>query len=217
MSRLTDESMKKRFCTESFGRRVFTGTQGVWRRFAPALVLSLVATLAIAQPPVGDLEKVELPVIKAPVAPPSGEAAEKIQKALQGDAPAPTGDGMLDDVLSIIEKRGSVLDGSVLDSEIDPLSDPADQRSKASGAGKNDVGPLSGPAASFRLAEQLLATARRLERATPSKAADRTPRIVTHDDLAKPSVEMLPVESLVYQMRLRAVELMKSGLEASRE
>jgi hypothetical protein len=217
MNRSTDESMKKRFSTESFGRRVFTGTQGVWRRFAPALVLSLVATLAIAQPPVGDLDEVELPVLKTPTVPPSGDAAEKIQKALRGDAPAPTGDGMLDDVLNIIKKRGSVLDGSVLDSEIDPLSDAADQQSKASGAGKNDVGSLSGPAASFRLAEQLLATARRLERATPSEKTDRTPRIVTGDDLAKPPVEMLPIESLVYQMRLRAVELMKSGLEASRE
>ncbi|KLU06325.1 hypothetical protein RISK_001536 [Rhodopirellula islandica] len=179
--------------------------------------MALIATLAIAQPPVDDWKKLELPTVDTPVVPSSDRATEKIQKALEGVAPVPTGDGMLDDVLNIIQRRGSVLDGSVLDSEIDPLSDPADQRSKVSGAGKNDVDSLSGPAASFRLAEQLLATARRLERAIPSEKAERIPRIVTGEDLAKPPVEMLPVETLVYQMRLRAVELMKSGLEASRE
>ncbi|WDQ19088.1 hypothetical protein [Rhodopirellula sp. P2] len=209
--------MKKRLGQESFGKQSLPEAACRCGRVVPAMALALVATSAIAQPPVDDWKKLELPTVERPVVPPSDRAAEKIQKALEGDAPVPTGDGMLDDVLNIIQRRGSVLDGSVLDSEIDPLSDPADQRSKVSGPGTKDVGSLSGPAASFRLAEQLLATARRLEKAIPSRKAERTPRIVTGEDLAKPPAEMLPVESLVYQLRLRAVELMQSGLQASRE
>ncbi|KAA1259289.1 hypothetical protein LF1_18190 [Rubripirellula obstinata] len=39
----------------------------------------------------------------------------KIREVLQGNQPAPTGDGVLEDVLGVIQRQGSVLDGSTLD------------------------------------------------------------------------------------------------------
>ena len=46
---------------------------------------------------------------------PIPKAEQKIRDALNGDAALPTGDGMLDDVIDIVRRRGSILDGSVLD------------------------------------------------------------------------------------------------------
>lgn len=186
-------------------------------RMTPAVMLMSIATAAIAQPPTDDWKEAELPTVKTPSGAPPDKAVEKIQQALDGDPLNSTGDGMLDDVLSVIKRRGSVLDGSVLDSQIDPLGDVAGENSTSLQSGKSASKRSSGPTETFRLAEQLLATARRLEKASQVSKTNRAPRIVSGDDLAKPHADMLPVETLVYQMRLRAVQLMQSGLNASRE
>lgn len=47
--------------------------------------------------------------------PPVSPAEQKIRDALQGRADKPTGDGVLDDVIGLIKKKGSILDGSSLD------------------------------------------------------------------------------------------------------
>lgn len=182
-----------------------------------AVMLMSIATAVFAQPPTDDWKELELPTVETPNGTPADEAEEKIHKALEGDPLNPTGDGMLDDVLSVIRKRGSVLDGSVLDSQIDPLGDAVSGRAAGSESGETASKRLPGPAESFRLAEQLLATARRLEKASPFSKTNRVPRIIGSDDLVKPRADMLSVETLVYQMRLRAVQLMQSGLNASSE
>lgn len=41
----------------------------------------------------------------------------KIRDVLRGNQPAPTGDGVLEDVLGVIQRQGSVLDGSLLDAQ----------------------------------------------------------------------------------------------------
>lgn len=186
-------------------------------KLLPAVLLMSIASAVIAQPPTDDWKEIELPAIKLPKGSASNKAAEKIQKALDGDMLAPTGDGALDDVIGIIHERGSVIDGSVLDSEFDPLADLVGRPSEAPDSGKSEPFEACSSTESFRLAEQLLATARMMEDATQASDTDRTPRIVNGKNSANTKTEMLPVKSLVYQMRLRAVELMQSGLKASSE
>lgn len=187
------------------------------RSIFPAVILMLITTAVIAQPPTDDWKATELPKVESPDAASSAEEAKKIQQAFEGDLRNPTGDGLLDDVLNVRRKRGSVLDGSVLDWETDPLGDAVGPHSTAAGSARDRSKPIPGSANSFRLAEQLLATARRLEEADQGSKSSRAARIVSGDDVAKLQSEMLPVEKLVYQLRLRAVDLMQSGLNASSE
>ena len=54
---------------------------------------------------------------------PSDQAADKIRQALESNAKVePTGDGVLDDVLKVIKRQGSIIDGSILDDSADPES-----------------------------------------------------------------------------------------------
>ncbi|TWU47413.1 hypothetical protein Poly51_52130 [Rubripirellula tenax] len=64
--------------------------------------------------------EIQLPQNSVPrtntIAPETAEKVEhKIREALDGNAPAETGDGVLDDVLGVIKSQGSILDGSILD------------------------------------------------------------------------------------------------------
>ena len=63
---------------------------------------------------------------------PTDPAAQKIRQALEGDESVkPTGDGVLDDVIQIIKRQGSVLDGSSLDEDQPSkrvVADPVDRR-----------------------------------------------------------------------------------------
>lgn len=80
-------------------------------------------------------------------------AEQKIRDALQGDSPKPTGDGMLDDVIDLVRRRGSILDGSVLDSP--------EMRPKAAASGLVSQPPHSIESRALA-AEQLLRAARLL-------------------------------------------------------
>ncbi len=77
-------------------------------------------------------------------------ATDQIQKALQGKS-VETGDGILDDMLDVLQERGSILDGSSLDEGLDRLS-------PASGV---SLSPDSNHA---HAAESLLKSARLLEK-----------------------------------------------------
>lgn len=78
---------------------------------------------------------------------------EKIRDVLQGQQPAPTGDGVLEDVLGVIQRQGSVLDGSVLDK-----APPAERENGTQS--KSISNSLTQRA---HVAEQLLRSARMLE------------------------------------------------------
>lgn len=88
----------------------------------------------------------------------------KIMQALQGDGPAQTGDGVLDDILEIAKQRGSVLDGSLLDDDRSddrlPGVELGDPSHKMTSPQKSAT---SQPARTARVAEQLLKAARLLE------------------------------------------------------
>ena len=90
------------------------------------------------------------------------EAAEEIRKALNDDPDVRgTGDPMLEDVLQIIEQRGSVLDGSSLDPK-------ADESAAENGPGTTtDANDADQAASKTRTAERLLKAARCLEEIQP--------------------------------------------------
>jgi hypothetical protein len=101
----------------------------------------------------------------------------KIMQALQGDGPAKTGDGVLEDILEIAKQRGSILDGSVLDGSVldggvldGSIADggivDGDQSSESLSDGGSGNPPQNDsalqPARTARVAEQLLKAARLL-------------------------------------------------------
>ena len=86
------------------------------------------------------------------------ESEAKIRDVLQGKTPARTGDGVLEDVLGVIQRQGSVLDGSTLDQP--PLRD--NPLPGIAGHGSvPDAQTLADQRA--RVAEQLLRAARMLQ------------------------------------------------------
>ncbi len=104
-------------------------------------ILVAIATLATMASPVSeaqapipesptDDQPLEIPKLEVvPVAPvPNTEQQQtKIRSALDGGAPVTDGDPVLDDLLQLIRRRGSVLDGTVLDPSSDfdvPTHDP---------------------------------------------------------------------------------------------
>ncbi|MCC9641521.1 hypothetical protein LOC71_04495 [Rhodopirellula sp. JC740] len=157
-----------------------------------------------------ELPKAKLPAIE------KGDASARIKNALEGSEVSPTGDGMLDDVLDVIRKRGSVLDGSVLDSEL-PSVLPATGKgeSEEQEDSESDADHTRASSELFELAEQLLRTARRLEKVGMSAALKRQSQ-GPRGAHAVPS-ELMSIDQMVYQMRLRAVELMRRGLKVSVE
>jgi hypothetical protein len=81
---------------------------------------------------------------------------EKIRDVLEGAQPAPTGDGVLEDILGVIQNQGSILDGSMLDENaIQPMSS---HRSRS----------ITRRA---QVAEQLLRAARMLEAITSDESS----------------------------------------------
>ncbi len=128
-----------------------------------ALSMIVVWTIVPAQPPPESPNPPGLaPTFKIPdnvPLPPeaSPEAKERIRRALSGeDGETMTGDPTLDDVLQIIKRRGSILDGSTL---ADRESSHPDKNMKTT-------------TERARVAESLLRSARLLER-LPDGGADR--------------------------------------------
>ena len=114
-----------------------------------------------AQPnpaPPSPFPQLELPATAAPpVVIPQNSAVEKrIRKALSGESSGGTGDPVLDDILGVLNKRGSILDGSTLDA-----ADVTD---------KNTAGKAT---ERFHAAELLLRTSRCMEKIGPLDSAQR--------------------------------------------
>ena len=132
------------------------------RRF-PWLLFGLLGCVSVAfgDEPTGrgKLKPLDLPPsIEVKTKPLDDKSAkETLQNALDGKS-VQSG-GMLHDVIEVIEQRGSILDGSVLDEDPpslqtrQPVSDAVDQR--------------------FLVAESLLRTARRLESLDAKQHQDR--------------------------------------------
>lgn len=121
-----------------------------------------------------------LEVVERPDAPePSADdpdAKKKIEQALRGEDTSSGGsDPVLDDVLRIIRRQGSVLDGTVLDSNGKAASSRAGETPAMGAAVPADPSPKVRRQA--HVAELLLKTARRLEQLGPVDATRR--RLVT--------------------------------------
>ena len=137
-------------------------------RFAVAFALIAllgISTLAlsIAQPPNAS-NQIELPDLPdAELRANLSESAadpqtqQRILQALKGKRGPESGDGVLDDMLEIIKRNGSVLDGSELESVESELDSNRGLGKPASDSRPNRA----------RAAESLLKTARRLERIEP--------------------------------------------------
>lgn len=94
---------------------------------------------------------------------PADEAVERIREALQSGQVTPAG-GLLGDVLEVIRKRGSILDGSVLDPLMEPEPNAVDPVPAANRFSAGDQKPTQNVSQTVRTAELLLRSARRLER-----------------------------------------------------
>ncbi len=85
--------------------------------------VAIAAVIGNAQPPlVPPAMPSELPTLQPHPdlgnAPDPQRTRESIQQALQGNVTRGNGDPVLDEMLQIIQRRGSVLDGSVLDGSV---------------------------------------------------------------------------------------------------
>lgn len=98
--------------------------------------------------PKSTMPQLELPPSAAIPAPPQGESQaieKRIQQVLSGQSDGETGDPVLDDILSVLNERGSILKGSVLDT---PETQPKQNKEKGN---------------RYRAAELLLKASRVLE------------------------------------------------------
>lgn len=80
--------------------------------------------------PRSDMPQLELPPSVAIPTPPQGESQaieKRIQQVLSGQSDGETGDPVLDDILSVLNQRGSILKGSVLDT---PETQPKKNKEK---------------------------------------------------------------------------------------
>ena len=101
--------------------------QAMCRCLRPALALMVgcLAFPAAAQPPLPLPNKASDQELHQMVVPLSEPVRRRIEEALRrqeadpGGAVASTGDPILDDILDVIRRQGSVLDGSVLDPQLD--------------------------------------------------------------------------------------------------
>ena len=115
-------------------------------------LISFAQPPAIQPTPLADVPQLE-PLQPQPQA--TDGVQNQIRDALQGDSPVGSADPVLDDVLQIIQQRGSILDGSSLDE----LERPAKSTHL-----KSDRSPAFKRA---RAAESLLKAARHLEQIGP--------------------------------------------------
>lgn len=151
----------------------------------------LAVASAVGQPPDGFPRDAADEGLQQVVVPLSEAVQRKIAEALsrngQQDAVfGPTGDPILDDVLSVIRRRGSVLDGSSLDPQsgqpgvfqqesrqaAEPLQRVPPPQPSVLGPPAGDD-PISGPDARFQVAEALLRAARKLS-GLPGRDQQRT-------------------------------------------
>lgn len=120
------------------------------------------------QAPPTDEQPIEIPKLEVvPIAPARNteQQHDKIRAALDGGTPVTDGDPVLDDLLQLIRRRGSVLDGTVLD----PSNEFDGPGSSASGAGATDRNTIEDNKAFA--AESLLRSARMLgQLGTPDDA-----------------------------------------------
>lgn len=149
----------------------------------PALLavgLALVAGIIVAQPPFQLPENATEAELQEVVVPLSDAVRRRISEALARDAKqdepgGSTGDPILDDVLDVIRRQGSVLDGSSLDAKSpSPITvveqeSPGAVAAPALGPGLPVPAPsfdpqqsFSGPDARFHVAESLLRASREL-------------------------------------------------------
>ena len=80
--------------------------------------------------PRSGMPQLELPPAVAIPAPPQGESQaieKRIQQVLSGQSDGETGDPVLDDILGVLNQRGSILKGSVLDT---PETQPKKNKEK---------------------------------------------------------------------------------------
>jgi len=98
-----------------------------------------------------------------------GKISQSLDAASDGTEPALTGDMILDDVIGVIRRRGSVLRGSILD----------EQRIKSSVIPPAVLnGTLKDTPSAFSVAEQLLAAARQLESLPGTEDSIATRRVL---------------------------------------
>ncbi|NND98304.1 MAG: hypothetical protein HKN47_13345 [Pirellulaceae bacterium] len=101
-----------------------------------------------------ELPKIELPKIESPSSRPSA-VEDRIRDTLEGKAAGDTGDVVLDDMLRVLQQRGSVLKGSLLEAS------HSEHRHNTHDGQPND--PTSTMRQRSRAAESLLKSARLLE------------------------------------------------------
>lgn len=148
------------------------------------------ANAAPTHPPADTIPSVgtspgDLPAFE-PTADPA--AAKRIEDALQGDSSAQIPGGVLGDVIDIIQRRGSILDGSSLDPRMTAPGEmpPPDARI-----------PSRTGASPVQTAESLLRAARQLESLNEHTSGQQP---------AHPS--LLPIPELARQMRIQATRLL---------
>jgi len=172
----------------------------VMRTLPPRIVLAgwllvIGSPFLVAQGPLTLPEDVADESLQQVVVPLSDAVKRRITEALrkegqaggQGDAPASSGDPILDDVLDVIRRQGSVLDGSFLEVPSDDESGRAELPSRAPLRFPDSAPPIPGSAmpipryaadgvptadARFHVAESLLRAARKLA-ALPGADVDR--------------------------------------------
>ncbi len=140
-----------------------------------------------AQTPQGDPPSISLPDSVQPVEDP--KAAAQIERALEGDSLTPLPGGALGDVIEIIRKQGSILDGSSLDrGAADSILTPQDSANSSS---------TLRAVSRVKTAEALLRSARMLE----SLTTRRPQQLIEQSDV-------IPLSELVRQMRIQAARLL---------
>ena len=128
------------------------------KSLSAAALLTVCVVFVIADEPVTPSATEQPPALPAESSP----TTQKIQQALRGES-VETGDGILDDMLDVLKKRGSILDGSSLDSELAGDTESA-QTSVAAGSSK---------AKQARVCESLLKSARLMEKLGKLSAEQR--------------------------------------------
>ena len=125
---------------------------------ALAVTIAVSACLMLDTPIIG-----QTPTVEESTKQPS-LAQQKIQEVLGGNAMPQTNDGVLEDILGVIRREGSILDGSMLD---DPLAS-----AKTPTASPNAL-PQSTIEQRAIAAEQLLRAARLLSSVDPSETSQK--------------------------------------------
>ncbi len=145
-------------------------------------------------PSTGQLQLPTDAVPKTEIMPPkvAKKSLQEIREALQGKNGGETGDGMLDDVLGVIQRQGSILDNSIFDDEpVDLGTDKRRSETPIDGVA-NSQADINSRAA---VAEHLLRVARMLVESEP----------MNQDRL-----------NLVARMRLEAVKLLSQPVSSEK-